>query len=234
VNGRRTYKKVVTVAAVGGGFTVVIDGQPLRTPLGHPLAVPTEALARAIADELAAQEKDIRPHTMPMTQLACTAIDRAGRERAALVEAVLRFAATDLLCYRAEEPEALVTRQRDAWQPLLDWAATDLDAPLRVTTGVVPVDQPATTIIALKATVEGLDDLALAALSAATAASGSLVIGLALVRGRLDAETAFTVSHLDETFQMERWGEDAEAAERRRAVRADLEAVARFLALARG
>ena len=137
------------------------------------------------------------------------------------------------MCYRAEAPSELVLRQQARWQPLLDWLADTYGARLAVTAGIAHVDQPKPALRSLRAAVEALDDFELAALSSATAACGSLVLGLALTAGRIDAEAAFEVSQLDETFQSEKWGEDAKAAERRRRLKADIEAAA-FLKLARG
>lgn len=229
---RRIYESV-EVRGAEGGFAVTLDGRPVRTPTGHPLRLPTRALAQAIADEWAAQEETVRPPTMPLSQLAVTWIDKVTEGRAATVEAVARYAETDLLCYRAEEPDDLVDAQDAAWRPLLDWAASDLGARLTVTTGIVPVAQPEEAVAALRAAVEALDDVALTALSGAAAAAGSVVVGLALIAGRIDAAEAFAASQVDETHQAGRWGEDAEAADRRTRIRGDIEAAARFLALAR-
>ena len=233
---RRFYGTVSVVPAAdapGGGYGIALDGRGVRTPAGAPLVVPGEALARALAAEWEAQDGDIRPDTMPLTRLAGTAVDRIGPAREAVVAQARAYAATDLLCYRAESPADLVARQEADWQPLLDWAAETYGARLVVTTGVTPVEQPPSAVDALAAAVAALDDLELTAVAAAVAACGSLVVALALAAGRIDAERAFAVSQLDETHQMERWGEDAEAVARRRHVRADIEAVAKFIALAR-
>ena len=230
---KRVYKSVAT-RAVENGWGVTLDGRPLRTPAKRDLQVPSEALAAAIAAEWEAQEPDIRPETMPLTRLVATAIDRTAAERDKIVAEVAGYAGTDLLCYRAEHPPALAARQEAMWQPLLDWAAGRYDAGLTVTAGIVPKAQSPASLKAYAGVVTALDDFRLTALHAATGACGSLVIALALYEGRLDAGAAFQASQLDETFQIESWGEDAEATNRRAALARDIEATARFLALLDG
>ena len=215
----------------GGGWGVTLDGRPLRTPARQELSVPSEGLAAAIAAEWDAQHPDIRPHTMPLTRLAATAIDRTAEKRAEIVADIANYAATDLVCYRAEHPPALAARQAAVWQPLIDWAAGRYDAGLAATAGIVPKPQSPASLKAFAAIVLSFDDFRLTALHAATAACSSLVIALALLEGRLDAAAAFAASQLDETFQIEAWGEDAEAAARRAALAADIAATARFLEL---
>lgn len=227
---KRVYKQVTTRPAAGG-WSIALDGRPMRTPGKNDLVVPTEALAAAIAEEWDAQQTEIRPATMPLTRLAATAIDRTAVQRDRVVAETADYAGTDLVCYRADHPPALAARQHAAWQPLIDWAALRYDAALAVTSGVIPTPQSPATLKAFARAVAALDDFRLTALHTLTAACGSLVVALALLEGRLDAETAFAVSQLDETFQIEAWGEDAEAAGRRRALAADIEAAARFIAL---
>ncbi|MGE5503647.1 MAG: ATP12 family chaperone protein [Actinomycetota bacterium] len=227
---KRFYKDA-TVVAAADGFAVRLDGKPIKTPAGHPLAVPAAALAEEIAGEWRAQDAEVRPETMPLTQLASTALDRVGPERTAILAQLLGYGGTDLLCYRATDPADLVERQKEAWQPLLDWAARELDAPLAVTQGVLAVDQPPETLAALARHLDGYDTWRLTALQAATAATGSLVLGLALVQGRLSAADAFARAQVDETFQIEKWGDDAEAADRRAALARDVTAAERLLAL---
>ena len=227
---KRVYREVA-IRPAAGGWGVALDGRPLRTPAKRELSVPSERLAAAIAAEWDAQDPDIRPETMKLTQLAATAIDRTAERRNEIVAEVANYAATDLVCYRAEHPPALAARQEAMWQPLLDWAAGRYDAGLAVTAGIVPMAQSPASLRAFAAAVAALDDLRLTALQAATAACGSLVISLALLEGRLDAEAAFAASQLEETFQIEAWGEDAEAAARRQTLAADIAAAARFLQL---
>lgn len=229
---KRVYK-TVTVAVVAGGCEIRLDNRPVRTPGRVTLAVPSRALAEAIAAEWDAQRETVDPQTMPLTQLAATAADRVWPQRAQIAEATAAYAATDLLCHRADQPPELAQRQQRHWQPLLDWAALRFDAPLRVTAWVMPLEQPEASLRALRRAVEAYDDLILAALQDLTASCGSLVLALAVVEGRIGPEEAFTLSQLDESYQIEQWGEDAEAARRRERLRHDIAAAARFVALLR-
>ena len=233
---QRFYKAVTVGAAelaAGPAFRILLDNRAVRTPGRAEGLLPTRAVAEAVAGEWAAQHDVLDPQSMPLTGLAWTALDRVRPARAEIVEAVAAYAAHDLLCYRAEGPVDLAARQQALWQPLLDWLALTFDAPLAVTAGIVSVEQPPAALAALTRAVAAHDDFALAALSAATAATGSLAIALALVEGRISSEGAFAAARLDESYQMERWGDDAEAARRRAAIRAELAAVERFVALLR-
>src|SRR5229473_4018066 len=227
---KRAYR-TASVCAVDDGFGIMLDAERLLSPAKQPLTVPSRALAEAIAEEWQAQGPELRPHTMPLMRLASTAIDLVAKNHANVVAEIANFAGTDLLCYRAEQPPALTARQHAVWQKLLDWATLRYDAPLTVTSGIVPVTQPATTLHALAAAVAAYDPMSLTALHAITTASGSLVIALAVLEGELDAEGAFDASQLDESFQIEQWGEDYEAADRRAALKADIATAARFMAL---
>ena len=228
---KRFYKQAAVAAMTDGGFSVTLDGRSVRTPGGAPLRLPTAALAEAIAEEWRVQGTHVLPHTMPLMQLAATALDRIPPQREAVIDALLDFAATDLLCYRAPEPRDLAERQNRHWQPLLDWAMTQFDAPLRVTHGVMPVPQSEEALVALRRAIAAHETWRLTALQSATVVTGSLILGLALVNGRLDAETVFVVSQLDESHQIELWGEDAEAEERRHHLRHDINAVGRMIYL---
>jgi chaperone required for assembly of F1-ATPase len=216
-----------------GVYGIALDRRPVRTPGKRDLAVPSSALAAAIAEEWNTQEGEVRPATMPLTRLATTAIDRVATQRAAVARQTANYAGTDLLCYRAAHPPALTARQQTVWQPLIDWAVLRYDAPLSVTTGVIPRSQPTMSLRAFAAAIGDLDDFMLTALHAATAACGSLVLGLALLEGRVNADEAFAASQLDESFQIAAWGEDSEQAGRRRALAADIAAAARFISLLR-
>jgi chaperone required for assembly of F1-ATPase len=229
---KRVYR-TAAVCAVDDAFGIMLDAKRLLSPAKQPLTVPSRALAAAIAEEWQAQGPELRPHTMPLMRLASTAIDLVAKKHDDVVAEIANFAGTDLLCYRAERPPALAARQHAVWQPLLDWAMLRYDARLAVTSGIIPVTQPATTLRALAATVAAYDPMSLTALHAITTASGSLVIALAVVEGELDAEGAFAASQLDESFQIEQWGEDYEAADRRVALKADIATAARFVALLR-
>jgi chaperone required for assembly of F1-ATPase len=229
---RRVYQEVSTRPA-DQCWGVALDGKPMRTPGKRALVVPTAALAAAIAAEWRAQQGEVRPATMPLTRFAATAIDRTVEQRDKVIAETANYAGTDLVCYRAEHPPALVARQQAVWQPLIDWATLRYDAPLAVTSSIVPQPQSPVTLNAFAAAVAAHDDFRLTALHTATAACGSLVIALALLEGRLDAAAAFAASQLDETFQIEAWGEDAEASARRQALAADIAAAEQFAALLR-
>jgi chaperone required for assembly of F1-ATPase len=212
---------------------VALDGRLVKTPGRRDLIVPSPALAAEIAAEWEAQQEEIRRETMPLTRLAGATIDRDAAQHAAVVRQIADYAGTDLVCYRATRPLALVARQQEVWQPLLDWATARYAAPLMVISGVIPSSQPPASLAAFTAAVAGYDDFALTALGATTTACGSLVIALALLEGRLDAADAFAASQLDESFQIESWGEDEEHRERRAALDAEITAAARFVALLR-
>jgi chaperone required for assembly of F1-ATPase len=228
---RRVYATVAVEEACG--FRVTLDARAARTPARRPIVLPTRALAEAVAAEWRAQGETVEAASMPLTRLVATALDCVAERREAVIDEVAGFAGTDLLCYRAEHPAELRRRQHRAWQPVLEWAARRFDAPLRVTRGVVPVAQDGCALAALRRAVAAYDDFALAALHAATAAAGSLLLALALVERRLDAQAVAEASELDEAFQVEQWGEDAEAAARRAALRAEIADAERLLALLR-
>ena len=230
---KRFYRKAEAVPAAAG-HGVALDGRLVKTPTKRDLIVSSAALAAAMAAEWDAQQGDIRRETMPLTRLAGATIDRSAAQREAIVRQVAHYAGTDLVCYRAAHPPALTVRQQAVWQPLTDWAIERYATPLVVTTGVIPASQPAASLAAFAAAVAAHDDFALTALHAATTACGSLVIALALLEGRLDAGDAFIAAQLDESFQIEAWGEDAEQAKRRAELAAEIEAAARFISLLRG
>ena len=230
---KRFYQKAEP-AKRAGGYAITLDGKPIKTPGRRDLLVPSEALAAAIAEEWNAQATEVRAAKMPLTRFATTTVDRVATQRDAIIRQTANYAGTDLVCYRATHPPELAARQQAVWQPLIDWAVLRYDAPLVVTSGVIPKSQSEESLRAFASTVAEHDDFALTALHVATAASGSLVIGLALIEGQLDAQEAFTASQLDESFQIETWGEDSGQAERRRALAADIAAAARFMLLLRG
>lgn len=230
----KRFYKFAEAAPTVGGFTVALDGKPMRTPGKAPLVVPTEVLAAALAAEWQAQADEIEPLAMLLTRLAATAIDRVVPQRAAAVDEIVAYAGSDLVCYRAEEPTALVARQAAVWQPLVEWMRERYDVALAVTTGIMPRGQPERVASAVRTAVESYGPLPLMALHALTTAAGSVVVGLAAMEGRLDAAGVWTAAQLDEDFQIERWGEAPESAKRRAALRRDFEASCRFAALLRG
>ena len=227
---KRFYQQAEIVRQ-GQRYGIALDGKAIKTPAKRDLAVPTAALAAAIAAEWNAQEDEVRPAQMSLAQIANTAIDRVTPQRALIVQQIADYAGTDLVCYRAVRPPELAARQQEVWQPLVDWAVLRYDAPLEITAGVIPVAQSPASLHALAAAVAEHDDFELAALHLLTSACGSLVVALALVEGKLSAEEAFAASQLDESFQIEAWGEDGEQAQRREALAGDIAAAALFLSL---
>ncbi len=217
----------------GAGFRVLLDGKAVKTPAKAEMALPSRPLAEAVAAEWQSQGAEVEARSLVLTGLAWIAIDQVGPGREGVVQELAGYGAHDLVCYHAEAPADLAERQQACWQPLLDWAARDLDAALAVTTGVVSIEQPPQALAALRKAVAARNDFELTVLSAAAGAAGSLVIGLALAAGRIDAAAAFDAAQLDESYQIERWGEDPEATRRRAAIKADLETAAQFLALLR-
>jgi chaperone required for assembly of F1-ATPase len=231
---KRFYKTAATGTVDGAdGHAILLDGRPVRTPERRIVAVPGRALADAIAGEWNAQGDEIDMATMPLMRLGASALDRVAPRRADFVDQLARFGDTDLVCYRAPAPSDLVDRQSAAWQPLVDWVLQQFDAPLDVTTDIAPLTQPENASAALRAAIEAHDDFELAALGLAVQACGSLVIGLALSHGRLEAPAAGDASQLDELYQAELWGEEADAAARRASLRDDIACAAAFFALHR-
>jgi len=225
------YKEVALKDEGGGGASLLLDGKPVRTPGKAPLTLPSRALAEAVASEWRAQGERIDPSTMPLTRLANSAIDGvAGREQA-VIDDIARHAASDLLCYRAEGPKALVEAQSAHWDKVLDWARMELKAPLVLAQGVVHVAQPEASLARIRRALDGLDALRLAALHVMTALTGSALLALAVLRGKLTPEQAWKAAHVDEDFQINQWGEDAEAATRRENRWRDFAAAAHALTL---
>ena len=217
----------------GAGFRVLLDGKAVKTPAKAEMALPNQGLAEAIAAEWQAQGAEVEVRSLVLTGLVWTAIDLVRPNRERTVAELAAYAAHDLVCYRAEAPADLAARQQAQWQPLLDWLALAFDAPLAVATGVVSIAQTPESLAALSKAVAARDDFALTALSAAATAAGSLTIALALAEERIDAAAAFAAAQLDEGYQTERWGADPETARRGAAIKEDLDAAARFLALLR-
>lgn len=227
---KRFYKQV-TVVDAADGFGIALDAKPVRTPAKLPLAVPTLPLAQAIAAEWEAQVGEVKPATMPLTQLASTSIDGVRGRLDAVATAAADYGGSELVCYRADEPEELVQRQARLWNPLLDWAARRYDAHLLVTSGIIHKAQPENALTALRTAIDALDEWRLTALQNCIGITGSLLVSLAVVDGHLTAEQAFDLAQLDENYQIEKWGEDWEAADRRANQRADLASTVRFLNL---
>ncbi len=207
-------RRVWTTASVvpqDGAYTVLLDGRPIRTPAKRPLLLPTPALGEAVADEWRNQGERVDPGTMPFTRSANAAIDKVAIQHAAVAEALSRYAETDLLCYRAPQPEGLAARQTQIWDPLLAWAAEELDARLEPVDGVMPRAQEPATLARLADRVAAMPPFPLTGFHDLVMLSGSLVLAFAVTEERLAAEAAWLASRLDEAWQAEQWGHDEEA-----------------------
>jgi chaperone required for assembly of F1-ATPase len=227
----KRFWNTATVACEAGRYAVRLDNRPMRLPGGPILRLDSEPLAAAIAAEWQAAGADLSVDDVPLTRLAGTAQERVSPDPAASVAALSRYAQSDLLCYRAESPEGLVLRQARLWQPWLDRAASRYGAHLRVTAGVIPVHQPPEAVEALREALAAYPAFVLAGLGILVPATGSLVIGLAVAEGAMDAEAAFRLACLDELFQAEQWGADREAETQRMAVKIDIALAAEFIRL---
>jgi len=213
------------------GYVVTLDGRPIQSPARNGLVLPRRRLAEAVAAEWAAQGEKVDFVAMPLMRLVGIAVDDIAKRSEAAIEAIVAYGSTDLTCYRAAGPADLVARQHRHWQPLLDWIADRHGVGLRTAVGITPLRQSNESLVALRRTVAMADPFVLTGVHAATACCGSVVIALALRDGVVDAETAWAAAQVDEDYQTEKWGEDAEAAERRRNIRTDLDGAARLLEL---
>jgi chaperone required for assembly of F1-ATPase len=227
---KRFYKRA-SVGGANNAFQVLLDDKPMKAPSGATLSLPTRALAEAVAQEWSEAGETVDLHGMFLTRLAFAAADSVAKNRAHVEDEVLGFARSDLLSYRAEYPTELIVRQEAVWDPYLDWAAERYGARLVTASGIIHTPQPDAAIAALEKTVRSRDDFTLAALHAATTLTGSLVLALALLDAHQNADAIFTAATLDETFQAEKWGADAEAEARRKGHAAELAAAERFMRL---
>lgn len=227
---KRFYKDV-SVQPRGEGHAVLLDGRPIRTPGKREFAVPTRDLAEALAAEWAAQGAHIDPATMPITRLVNTAIDAVEERKREVAEDIVAFAGSDLLCYRAETPDALVRRQAEAWNPVLAWAKRELGAEFALRAGLMPIEQTPQSLEAVRRSLNGLDALSLAALHILTTISGSALLALAHARGELSADEAWNAATVDESWQREQWGRDEEAEAHAAHRRREFDAASRCLQL---
>jgi chaperone required for assembly of F1-ATPase len=224
---KRFWKEV----SVDPARVVMLDGKPVRTPGRRVLALPSDALAEAVAAEWRAVGEKIDPRTMPLTGLANAATDPIAADASGFAARLAAYGESDLLCYRAEGPALLVERQAAAWDPLLGWARGRYDVTFVVTAGVMHVAQPAATVARLHEAVAAYDGFRLAGLSPVVTLTGSLVIGLALIEGAVDADAAWAAAGIDEDWSVEMWGEDWQAAQLREAKRREFDFGVRFLGL---
>ncbi|MBA3525681.1 MAG: ATPase [Pseudomonadota bacterium] len=227
----RRFWKTAQAVPGDGAWGIELDGKPLRTPARAPLVVPTEALARAIAEEWAGAPEQFEPRSMPLTGLANAAVDRVAPDPAAFGNGLAEYGECDLTCYRAEGPRALVSAQEQAWDPLLEWARRRFDVDFRTTCGIVHVAQPSTTTAHLAHAVAALKPFQLAGLSPLVTIGGSLVAALAVLEGAVTVAEAWEAVSVDDRWQLQQWGSDSEAEERLANRRLDFFAAASFLQL---
>jgi chaperone required for assembly of F1-ATPase len=227
----KRFWKDVTVEEEDGAWAIRLDGRPVKTPARAALALPAKRLAEAIAEEWRGVEEKIDPRTMPLTGLANAAIDRIAPERQAFAAGLARYAEADLACYRAEGRRALVERQEASWDALLGWARRRYDVDFATTSGLTHEPQPAATVERLSQAVAALDPYRLAGLSQLVTIGGSLVAGLAVLENAISAERAWEAVSIDERWQLDQWGSDAEAEAALESRRRDFHAAARFLDL---
>ena len=220
-----------TLRAAQGGFEILLDERPVKTPARRPLLLPTEPLARAVAEEWNAQGEKVDPRSMPLTGLANAAIDRVAPDAESFARGLAAYGENDLLCYRAEGPSSLVARQAELWDPLLAWARRRFDVDFEIVCGIMHRPQYEATLRQLAHAVAARDPFALAGLSPIVTIGGSLIVALALAEEAIDLDTAWSAATLDEAWQAEQWGEDAEAAAALEARRHDFAAAYRFLTL---
>lgn len=226
----KRFYSAVSVGPADDAHAVLLDGKVAKTPARAALALPTAASAALVAAEFEAQQETVDPVTMPVMRLANTAIDGVAAQADAVLEDMLRFASSDLLCYRADGPEGLVQRQNEAWDPVLDWAQSALGARMNLAEGIVFVEQPRESIGALALHLRRRPEaFRLAALHLVTSLTGSALLALALEAKALSPEQAWAAAHVDEDWQIDHWGQDAEAVARRNARRRDFLAAAALL-----
>ena len=226
---RRRFYKAVSVAPQEGGYAVLLDGRPVKTPARRTLAAPTQVLAQALADEWEAQQEVVDPAAMPLTRLANSIIDGVADKPDAVKAEVAKFLGSDLVCYRAGSPDGLVERQAQHWNPLIAWARDALGARFVLGEGVIFVTQPEATLTAAARAIPD-EPWRLGAVSAITTLTGSALIALAMAQGKLSAEDAWAAAHVDEDWNMHQWGRDEQALERRAAREAEMRAAALVLA----
>lgn len=231
---KRFYKAASVAPAGDGSFQILLDGKGLKTPKKRAFAVPSAALAEAIAAEWNAQGTLIDPATMPLTKISNTAIDAVSDTRAEVAADIVAFAGSDLLCYRAEGPEALQRRQAAAWDPVIAWAREALSARFILAEGVMPIVQPQAALDRIAAAVAPFEPFSLSALHMLTTLTGSALLALAHANGALSDGEAWAAAHVDEDYQIELWGPDAEAEDRRTFRKSEFEAASRMLRLLAG
>lgn len=224
-------KRFYTAAAATPDGGIALDGKPVKTPGKQPLRVPAPSLAAAIAAEWEAQRGTIEPETMILTKLANTALDRVAPERARIIDEMVEYAGSDLVCYRADRPPRLAALQASAWDPVLSWAHTALDAGFTTVIGVVHESQQPTALEAIRRHLAAQDDFRLTALHNIMTLTGSCLLAAMTGAGAISGDEAWAAVHVDEDYQIAEWGTDEEALKRRAARQAEFAQCLRFLTL---
>jgi chaperone required for assembly of F1-ATPase len=224
-------KKFYKLASVSSELAIELDGRGVKTPMKAKLILPSRGLAEAIAAEWNAQEEFINPAAMPLTKLANTAIDRAGGERVYVAGQVVEFAGSDMVCYRADAPTNLVELQSEAWNPVVAWAKSTMNADLKMVSGVMHSAQSQETIDAVKNYVASLTNFELTVAHNLTTLTGSATLGLMLTAKAISGEAGWQVAHIEEDFQIATWGTDDEATQRRHWRKVDFDGSLHFLNL---
>ena len=227
---KRFYKEV-TFIEQEGSYLVQLDGRQIKTPEKSLCLIPTMKMAEAVAKEWDDQKDDVEPHQMPITKLMNTAIDRVGKRREELIEELVEFAGSDQLCYRADNPEALVLLQKKVWDPHLKLLHDNHGVSFKLTNSIVFVEQDVKSLLKIRKIIEKIEDFKLTAFYGMTTVTGSISIGINLFEGHVSVDEAWAAGHLDENFQVSQWGEDDEAAERRNNLKNELKNAAYFLSL---
>ena len=230
----KRFWKEVAIVAQDGGWSIELDGRPVRTPTLAVLVVPTETLTEEVAKEWRSVGEQIDPRSMPLTGLSNAAIDRVAPDRQAFARGLARYAEADLACYRSDWPPELVERQAAGWDKLLSWARRRYDVDFSTTTGLMHIPQPPATVEQLGHAVAALDSFQLAGLSPLVTIGGSLIAALAVLEKAMSAEEACQAVSIDERWQLEQWGADSEAETALESKRRDFFAAARFLRLLDG
>lgn len=227
---KRFYKSVAVTDQLG----IALDGRSVKTPLKDALALPNRALAEAVAAEWDAQVEVINPHAMPLTKLANTAIDRAIPERAIIAAEILQFAGSDMVCYRAEAPDGLVLRQTAHWDPVVVWARSDLNADFATVNTITHKRQSPAALKAMETHIMSLGPFSFVAVHNLTTLTGSALLAAMAASGKIPLDAAWLAANVDEDWQIETWGKDAEATARRAGRFNEFSACVRFVNLAQG
>ena len=229
---KKFYKEVL-LRDTGDGFLIFLDEHLLKTPGKQPFVLPNAEIAAAIAEEWRSDSDEISPSEMVLTKLASSAVDSVAKHREITIDEISRFAETDLVCYRSAEPPELFDQQDREWGVLLQWMSRELDISLNSTDSILPLAQNQGDLDKVRRVVASFDDYSLAGLHMLTYACGSVVLGLAVAFEEVNEIRAWELSLLEESCQIDDWGEDPEATKRREGLRLDIAAAARFLALLR-